>query len=75
MNSSQQTVWEKIYADGQANMAPWTHAVTFMFSESPKNIPTNEIRILEVGCGTASNIFLQLKWDLELQALILLLPQ
>lgn len=57
MNSSQQTVWEKIYADGQANMAPWTHAVTFMFSESPKNIPRNEIRILEVGCGTASNIF------------------
>lgn len=75
MNSSQQTVWEKIYADGQANMAPWTHAVTFMFSESPKNIPRNEIRILEVGCGTASNIFLQLKWGLGLQALILLLPQ
>lgn len=57
MNSSQQSVWEKIYADGQANLAPWTHAVTFMFSEAPKGLPRHEVRILEVGCGTASNIF------------------
>ena len=55
--SNADPVWENIYAAGQRNRYPWDIVVTFVFRYAPKNTPRQDVRILEVGCGTASNLW------------------
>jgi SAM-dependent methyltransferase len=50
-------VWDEIYAQGHQQRAPWDSVVTFLFRNAPKNKPFGEVQVLEVGCGTASNLF------------------
>lgn len=54
MNS---TIWDQIYQDGHEQKYPWDSVVSFIFRNSPKNINREQVKILEVGFGTASNLW------------------
>jgi 2-polyprenyl-3-methyl-5-hydroxy-6-metoxy-1,4-benzoquinol methylase len=50
-------IWEEKYSAGHAQRYPWDPVVTFIFRNAPRDRPRSEVRILEVGCGTASNLW------------------
>lgn len=52
----QAQLWEEIYAQGKMPLAPWSHVVSFLFHHVPAK-PRQEVRILEVGCGSGANLF------------------
>jgi len=49
--------WEQIYREGHEQKYPWDSVVSFIFRNAPKNIDRSKIKILEVGFGTASNLW------------------
>jgi SAM-dependent methyltransferase len=49
--------WEEKYASGHTQRYPWDAVVSFVFRHAPRDRPRSEVRILEVGCGTASNLW------------------
>ncbi len=49
-----QEVWEEIYSGGHNELAPWDEVVSFVYRNAQGN-PGNT-HILEVGCGTGSNL-------------------
>lgn len=50
--------WEGKYSTGHAQRYPWDFVVSFVFRNAPKDRPGDQVRILEVGCGTASNLWM-----------------
>jgi ubiquinone/menaquinone biosynthesis C-methylase UbiE len=50
-------IWEEKYASGHAQRYPWDVVVSFVFRNASRDKPRSEVRILEVGCGTASNLW------------------
>lgn len=50
-------IWEEKYAAGHAQRYPWDSVVSFVYRHAPRDRPRSEVRILEVGCGTASNLW------------------
>ncbi|WP_422368147.1 class I SAM-dependent methyltransferase [Pelagibius sp.] len=50
-------IWEEKYASGHAQRYPWDVVVSFVFRHAPRDRPCQEVAILEVGCGTASNLW------------------
>jgi len=50
-------VWEEKYSKGHAQRYPWDVVVSFVFRNVPRDRPRGEVAILEVGCGTASNLW------------------
>jgi ubiquinone/menaquinone biosynthesis C-methylase UbiE len=50
-------IWEEKYSAGHQQKAPWDSVVSFVYRFKPKQKNNNEIKILEVGCGTASNLW------------------
>ena len=50
-------VWKEIYAHGHTQRYPWDAVVSFIFRHTPQDRPRTQVRILEVGCGTASNLW------------------
>ena len=50
-------VWETLYGAGHTVRYPWDAVVTFVFRNAPRGVPRSEVRILEVGCGPASNLW------------------
>jgi SAM-dependent methyltransferase len=50
-------VWEEKYRAGHAQRYPWDFVVTFLFRNAPVGRPRRDVRVLEVGCGTASNLW------------------
>ncbi len=54
-------IWEEKYKAGHQQRAPWDEVVSFLFRNIPKNRPRTNIRILEVGCGTGSNLWFAAK--------------
>ncbi|OOZ41830.1 hypothetical protein BOW53_02180 [Solemya pervernicosa gill symbiont] len=50
-------VWEEKYSDGHQQRYPWDVIVSFVLRNAPKGVERSQIRILEVGCGTASNLW------------------
>jgi len=50
-------VWEEKYRSGHAQRYPWDSVVSFVFRNAPRDRPRSEVSILEVGCGTGSNLW------------------
>ena len=50
-------IWEKKYSEGHAEKYPWDMVVSFVFRNAPRDRARNEVRILEVGFGTGSNLW------------------
>lgn len=53
---SYDNIWDEIYENGHIQKAPWDSVVSFVYRYKPKGLDAKEIKILEVGCGTASNL-------------------
>lgn len=49
--------WETRYRDGHAQRYPWDKVVSFVFRQAPRDRPRGEVKVLELGCGTASNLW------------------
>ena len=49
-------VWEEKYSSGHCEHAPWDAVVTFIFRHAPRDRSRSDVRILEIGCGTGSNL-------------------
>ena len=50
-------IWEEKYASGHAQNYPWDLVVSFIFRNAPRDRPRSEVHILEVGFGTAPNLW------------------
>ncbi len=50
-------IWEKKYQNGHCQKYPWDVVVSFVYRYAPKNLKQSEVKILEVGCGTSSNLW------------------
>src|SRR5258708_18910792 len=51
-------VWDEIYQSGRHNNRyPWDAVVSYIYRYCPPNKAKNQISIIEVGCGTASNLW------------------
>lgn len=50
-------IWDEKYAAGHFQRYPWDVVVSFIFRHYPRHKPRGQVRILEVGCGTASNLW------------------
>ena len=50
-------IWEEKYSQGHTQRYPWDVIVSFIFRNYPRNKERHEVNILEVGCGTASNLW------------------
>lgn len=50
-------IWETKYAAGHAQHYPWDCVVSFVYRNAPRDRPRADVRILEVGCGTGSNLW------------------
>ena len=50
-------IWQQKYLTGLRSRYPWDIVVSFVFRNAPAGVPAEEVRILEVGCGTGSNLW------------------
>lgn len=50
-------IWEEKYKAGHVQRYPWDSVVSFVFRNAPRDKPRHEVSILEVGCGTGSNLW------------------
>ena len=50
-------VWEEKYSTGHEERYPWDSIVSFVYRNYPRGKSRNEVKILEVGCGTGSNLW------------------
>lgn len=51
------SIWEEKYNQGHSQRYPWDAVVSFVFRHYPRHKPRHEVRILEIGCGTGSNLW------------------
>lgn len=49
-------IWEEKYAAGHTQKYPWDAVVSFVFRFKPAKIREENLAVLEVGCGTGSNL-------------------
>jgi SAM-dependent methyltransferase len=50
-------IWEEKYRAGHRQRYPWDVVVSFVFRNAPRDRPRSDVRVLEVGCGTGSNLW------------------
>ncbi len=50
-------IWEEKYSQGHSERYPWDMVVSFVFRHYPRYKQRHEVKILEVGCGTGSNLW------------------
>lgn len=63
------TVWEAKYAAGHSEHYPWDVVVSFVFRYAPKERPREDVSILEVGCGTGSNLWFAAREGFEVSGI------
>jgi SAM-dependent methyltransferase len=49
--------WKSVYEAGRRQLYPWDCVVSFVFRHAPRDRKRSDVHILEVGCGTASNLW------------------
>ncbi|NQU57186.1 MAG: class I SAM-dependent methyltransferase [Rhodospirillales bacterium] len=51
--------WDALYGTGgrHNNRYPFNSVVQFLFSHSPKDVPRDQLLVLEVGCGAGNNLW------------------
>jgi SAM-dependent methyltransferase len=50
-------IWEEKYAAGHVQIYPWDLVVSFVFRNAPQDRPRSEIKIMEIGFGSAPNLW------------------
>lgn len=50
-------VWEQKYNRGHAERYPWDVVVSFIFRNYPSHKSRDQVKILEIGCGTGNNLW------------------
>jgi len=50
-------IWEELYSSGSDVRYPYDQIVSFVYRRFPRHKPLDEIRILEIGCGTGNNLW------------------
>ena len=50
-------IWERKNGAGHRQLYPWDMVVSFVFRHAPRDRARADVHILEVGCGTASNLW------------------
>ena len=50
-------IWEEKYRNQHVQLYPWDQVVSFIFREAPRGRPRSDVHVLEIGCGTASNLW------------------
>jgi len=50
-------VWDAKYATGHEERYPWDVVVSFVFRNTPRDRPRQEVNLLEVGFGTGNNLW------------------
>ena len=56
MTQSFDPVWNEKYSQGFIQHAPWDAVVTALFRHTDAQRPRHETKILEIACGTCSNL-------------------
>lgn len=49
-------VWNEKYEEGFVQYAPWDAVVIALFRKTPRDRPRSQVRVLEIACGTCSNL-------------------
>ena len=57
MTSAPASVWERKYSAGHRQLYPWDMVVSFVFRYAPRDRPRSAVHVLELGCGSASNVW------------------
>ena len=50
-------IWEEKYSRGHQEKSPWDNVVSFIYRYRPRDKEFKDIKLLEVGCGTGSNLW------------------
>ena len=62
-------VWNEKYAEGFVQYAPWDAVVIALFRATPRHKPRHEIRVLEIACGTCSNLLFAARMGFDVTGL------
>ena len=49
--------WQEAYVQGHIQRYPWDTVVSFVYRYAPNGADRSKVQILEVGCGTGSNLW------------------
>ena len=55
--SNCEPIWEDKYSAGHRQRYPWDLVVSFVFQNLPSDRPFSEVKIMEIGFGTAPNLW------------------
>ena len=50
-------VWNDIYDSGNHPRSPYDFIASFVFRHVPKDKPRQDVKVLEIGCGSGSNLW------------------
>jgi SAM-dependent methyltransferase len=50
-------IWEEKYQAGHAQRYPWDAVVSFVYRNAPRDRPRSQVKVIELGFGTASNLW------------------